>query len=176
MGLGGVNKAENNLTQAQNFFGMQAGRQKQAMANQEAQANFDQANSAIYQGEIEAGLQQRQTEMAAGQQQETYASAGVMSGQGTPLMMTNSTRAIGAIQVEAIRAHASAQAKLFMTQGFLDQQGGLQDLMSAEGQSVLNNDQNQLQQAQQRYQQTMGLLGMGVNFASSIGSAIIGKL
>lgn len=162
MGLGGVKSAENNLTQAQNQFGLMAGQQQQQMANEEAQANFQQAGVAIEQGDIQAGLMQRQIDITAGQQAESYASGGVLPTQGSPLEQINSTRAIGAIQIMAIQQAAQEQANLFQTQGYLDQQGGLQDLMKAEGQTVINNDQNKLEQAQQSYQQTMGFLGMGL--------------
>lgn len=167
MGLGGINKSENDLTQAQNSFGMEAGQQKQAMADQEAQANFAQANSAIHDAAIQAGLIQHQVDIYAGNQQEEYASAGVVSNQGTPLQEVNSTRAYGAIQVQAALDHGAAQAALFRTQGQLDQEGGLQDLLSAEGQSVINNDQNKLQQAQQSHQELMGFLGMGTGLLSA---------
>lgn len=170
-GLGGIDKTENNLTQAQNSFGLQAGQQKNAMAQQEAQANIGQAQMAVEQGDIEAGLQARQTQIAAGAQMEGYASGGVEQ-QGTPLSVVNSTRAIGAIQVMAIQTAAQEQASLYMTQASLDQEGGLQDLMSAEGQTVINSDQNQLQQQQQQYQQNMAFLGMGVGAATGILGAL----
>lgn len=172
MGLGGIEKSENQLTSSQNYFTMQAGQQKQAMANEEAQAQFDQANSAMHDAAIEAGLIQHQVEIYAGQQQESYANQGVISNQGTPLQEVNSTRAYGAIQVQAALDHGAAQAKLFRTQGFLDQQGGLQDLLSAQGQTTINDQQNHLQQQQQRHQEMMGFLGMGTSLGGSLLSSL----
>ena len=172
MGLGGVDSAENNLTEAQNQLGLAAGQQQQAMANQEAQANFSQAGVAIEQGDIEAGLMQRQVDITAGNQAESYASGGVLPTQGSALEQINSTRAIGAIQIMAIQEAAQNQANLFQTQGYLDQEGGLQDLMKAQGQTVINNDQNQLQQQQQSYQERMSFLGLGLQ----AGTAALGLL
>lgn len=167
MGLGGIKSSENSLTEAQNSFGLQAGQQQQYAANEQAAALNQEASVQVQQSAEEAALLQNQINITAGTQAETFASAGVEQ-QGTPLSVVNSTRAIGAIQVQAIQQQGAEKAALFRTQANIDQQGGLQDLASAEGQVQINQDQNQLTQQEQTQQALMGWLGLGVQAGGSV--------
>jgi hypothetical protein len=149
MGLGGIYKTQKSLTSYQNSMTMAAARSQQ--------------DAAIRQSELEAGFQQRQIDVAAGQQAQQYASSGVLL-QGTPLAMINSTRELGAMQVRAIRDAGSNQADLYRAKAFQTRQAGLTSLLAAEGQTSFNTAQMELNQRIQRRQNLMGLLKTGASF------------
>lgn len=167
MGLGGIYKTQKSLTNYQNSMTMASARAQQDAASAESQSLKDQAEAAIRQSELEAGFQQRQIDVTAGQQAQSYASAGVMP-QGTPLAMVNATRELGAMQVRAIRDAGASQADLYRAKAFQTRQAGLTSLLAAEGQTTFNTAQTELNQRIQRRSNLMGLLKTGASFGAGL--------
>lgn len=172
MGLGGIFKTEDQLTNFQNKMTLMGGQAQYKAAFDESYALQEQADWAVRQSEQEAGFQQRQVDFAAADQQQAYASGGVISNMGTPLAVVESTRKIGAIQVQAIRDQGNLQGRLLRMQSFMRQNEGLSNLNSALGQTTINKLQNQLTKQQQTQQALWGWMGMGV----SLGSGLLSKV
>jgi len=172
MGLGGIFKTENQLTNFQNKMTLMGGQAQYKAAFDEASLLNEQGDWAVKQSELEAGFQQRQVDIAAGNQQQAYANAGVMSGMGTPLAVVDGTRKIGALQVNAIRTAGKNQARLYRMKANMTQDQGLSSLLSAQGQTTINSLQNQLTQQQQTQQALFGWLGMG----ASLGTSLLSKI
>lgn len=172
MGLGGIFKTQDKLTNFQNKMTLMGGQAQKQAAFDEAASLNEQADWAIRQSELQAGFQQRQVDITAGSQQQSYANGGVMTNMGTPLAMVESTRKIGALQVSMIRQAGQNEAKLYRAKANITERQGLSSLLSAEGQTTINSLQNQLTKQQQTQQALFGWMGMGV----SLGTGLLSKI
>lgn len=172
LGLGGIFKTEDRLTNFQNKMTLMGGQAQYQAAFDEASSLNEQADWAIRQSELQAGFQQRQVDITAGSQQQSYANGGVMTNMGTPLAMVESTRKIGALQVSMIRQAGQNEAKLYRSKANITERQGLSSLLSAQGQTTINSLQNQLTKQQQTQQALFGWMGMGV----SLGTGLLSKI
>jgi len=171
MGYGGIDKSEDNLTSFGNVVNMLGANEQQTAANEQANEYFQQAGYATQYAAEQAGMEQYSVNLAAGAQSEGFAAGGVNPGEGTPLAVANTTRALGQIQVNAIMQQGALESQLEEEQGQISQQGGLEDVISAEGQNVTNTQQTKISQAVQNTELldnllTGGLLG-GMNVLSA---------
>lgn len=172
---GGISKSETNLTNFSNQVNTMGAAEQQTAANEQATAEYSQASYSVQYAAEQAEQTAYTTSQQAGNQAEGYASGGVSPGEGTPLSVLNTTRAMGQIQENAYTLQGQLQAQLARTQGDIYQQSGLEAVLSAEGQNQAATQNTQIQQAIRNTQQLDSLLGTGVSVATSLASAFIVK-
>lgn len=173
MTYGGISKSESNLTSFSNQVNLLGAAEQQTAANEQAQSSYNQANYAVQYAAEQVGQKQYEINQVVGQQAEGYASGGVSPGEGTPLSVLNTTRAMGQIEINAITTQGQLEAQLARTQGDIYQQSGLEDVLSAEGQNQVATQQTKIQQAIRNTQQLDSLLSLGISSGSGLASAAI---
>lgn len=172
MGYGGIDKSEDSLTSFSNAVNTLGASEQQTAANEQASTEYSQASYSVQYAAEEAGQEQYNIAQQAGNQAEGYASGGVEM-MGTPLSVLNTTRAMGQIQENAYILQGQLQAQQARTEGDVYQQGGLEDVLSAEGQNETATQNTKIQQAIRATQQLDSFLGMGISTATGLASAAI---
>lgn len=164
-------KAQDNLADLQKNVNTIGANIQQYAANQAAEADMAQANLAIEQAGLNAEEAAIQMYTEIGRTSEAFAAEGVEQ-TGSPLDQINQIRMLGQQQIAAIQKAGMVQAQYYQTQANIAQTQGLAQVLSAQGQNLITDQQNKLSQAQQKN----ALLASIINPIAGLGVGLLGAI